>query len=192
MSAPGNYFHNKSDIPSIFPTLPPCGEASSLVIERYYRMPSMGLAGSKRFLYVRVSKHPAPPSLFFAGEVENPGRGMLTGIKLGGLLQILLVMQFCQEINHLSLNVAHDFKGWLHPWVWFLQYFGANFIFFCQRNAAPLCHRSRGATRLECVENSFWGGPIKCVTPDTPDFVWTRRSSSVWIFCNGAADQSLH
>ena len=79
-------------------------------------MPSMGLAGSKRFLYVRVSKHPAPPSLFFfAGEVENPGRGMLTGIILGGLLQILLVMQFCQEINHLSRNVAHDFKGWLHP-----------------------------------------------------------------------------
>ena len=30
-------------------------------------MPSMGLAGSKRFLYVRVSKHPAPPSLFFCG-----------------------------------------------------------------------------------------------------------------------------
>ena len=52
---------------------------------------------------------------FFWGEVGDPGGGMLTGIILGGLLQIFLVMQFCQEVNHLSLNVAHDFKGWLHP-----------------------------------------------------------------------------
>ena len=57
---------------------------------------------------------PSFPS-FFWGEVGDPGGGMLTGIILGGLLQIFLVMQFCQEVNHLSLNVAHDFKGWLHP-----------------------------------------------------------------------------
>ena len=54
-------------IPSSFPTLPPCGEARSLEIERRYRMPSMGLAESKRFPYVSVSKHPAPSSLPFFG-----------------------------------------------------------------------------------------------------------------------------
>lgn len=123
VSAPGNYFHNKTDIPTIFPTLPPCGEALSLEIEKYYRMRNreiqrMGLAGSKRFLFVRRSKHTAPGSLLFfgggGGGILARGRGMLTGVILGGLLQILLVMQFCQEIN-LSLNITHDFKGWLYP-----------------------------------------------------------------------------
>ena len=82
VSAPGNYFHNKSDIPTIFPTLPPCGKALSLKIEKYYRMQRMGLAGSKRFLFVRRSKHTAAGSLLFllgvgrVGGVESwPGEG---------------------------------------------------------------------------------------------------------------------
>lgn len=81
VSAPGNYFHNKTDIPTIFPTLPPCGEALSLEIEKYYRMRNreiqrMGLAGSKRFLFVRRSKHTAPGSLlFFGGGWGDPGQG---------------------------------------------------------------------------------------------------------------------
>ena len=75
VSAPGNHFHSESDIPSSFPTLPPCGEARSLEIERRYRMPSMGLAESKRFPYVSVSKHPAPPSLPFLGGGGGSWRG---------------------------------------------------------------------------------------------------------------------